>query len=101
MYNNEKKVEKHMETQGPQSQGQQGGMDLIYTIDMENDVIKTITFDVDGQARGSLIFSYLQSTEKLENQLTEPVTAVSSQPPIQQSPGIRWLIYLAQGNLGK
>jgi proteasome beta subunit len=26
VYNNEKKVEKHMETQGPQSQAQQGGM---------------------------------------------------------------------------
>jgi hypothetical protein len=80
--------------------GRQDGTDLIYTIDMENDVIKTITFDVDGQALGSLIFSYLQSTEKFENQLTEPATTVGSQPPIQQSPGIRWLIHLAQGNLG-
>jgi len=37
---------------------QQNNTDLIYTIDMENDVIKTITFDVNGQAQGSLIFSY-------------------------------------------
>ncbi len=80
---------------------QQNNTDLIYTIDMENDVIKTITFDVNGQAWGSLIFSYLQNIDQLANQFTEPVISIGSQPPIQQSPGIKWLIYLAQGNLGK
>ena len=80
---------------------QQNNTDLIYTIDMENDLIKTITFDVDGQARGSLIFSYLQDIDQLANQFAEPVISIGSQPPIQQSPGIKWLIHLAQGNLGK
>jgi len=76
---------------------QQNNTDLIYTIDMENDLIKTITFDVNGQARGSLIFSYLQDIE----QVTEPAISIGSQSAIQQRPGIRWLIHLAQGNLGK
>jgi len=80
---------------------QQDSTDLIYTIDMENDLIKTITFDVNGRARGSLIFSYLQNIDQLANQFAEPVISIGSQPPIQQSPGIRWLIHLAQGNLGK
>ncbi len=79
---------------------QQDKTDLIYTIDMENDIIKTITFDVNGQARGSLIFSYLQDIDQLANRFTEPAVSADSQQ-IQQSPGIQWLVQLAQGNLGK
>jgi RNA polymerase sigma-70 factor (ECF subfamily) len=79
---------------------QQNRTDMIYTIDMENDVIKTITFDVNGQARGSLIFSYMQGIDRSAGELTEPAIPVGSLPTTQ-SPGIRWLIYLAQGNLGK
>jgi hypothetical protein len=82
---------------------QQTSTDLIYTIDMVNDVIKTITFDVNGQAQGSLIFSYLQDINQFTNQLTEPSISVASKPATQpqQNPGIRWLTHLAQGNLGK
>jgi hypothetical protein len=79
---------------------QQNKTDLIYTIDMEDDIIKTMTFDVNGQARGSLIFSYMQEIDRPINQLTEPDIPAGAQPPAQ-SPGIRWLIRLAQGNLGK
>jgi len=79
---------------------QQNKTDLIYTIDMEDDVIKTITFDVNGQARGSLIFSYMQEIDRPADQFAEPNISASSQVPIQR-PGIRWLIHLAQGNLGK
>jgi hypothetical protein len=82
-------------------QKQQNRTDLIYTIDMENDVIKTITFDVNGQARGSLIFSYLQDIGATGDEFTEPVISADSQSPARESPGIRWLIYMAQGNLGK
>jgi RNA polymerase sigma-70 factor (ECF subfamily) len=83
------------------SHEQQASTDLIYTIDIENDVIKTITFDINGRARGSLIFSYLQDINQLANDFTKPAISVGSQPVTQQSPGIRWLIHLAQGNLGK
>jgi len=82
-------------------EGQQDSTDLIYTIDMENDLIKTITFDVNGQAQGSLIFSHLQDIDHLANQFTEPAISVGSQHATQKSPGIRWLINLARGNLGK
>ena len=80
---------------------QQNGTDLIYTIDMENDVIKTITFDLNGQARGSLMFSYMQNIDQLANQLIEPNISVDSKIPTQQGPGIKWLIQLAQENLGE
>ncbi|MGB2863932.1 MAG: RNA polymerase sigma factor [Sedimentisphaerales bacterium] len=80
---------------------QQNNTDLIYTIDLENDVVKTITFDVDGQARGSLIFSYLQGLQNTNDAFTQPARPPGTPPLIQQSPGIRWLINLAQGNLGK
>jgi RNA polymerase sigma-70 factor (ECF subfamily) len=79
---------------------QQDRTDLIYTIDMEDDVIKTITFDVNGQARGSLIFSYMQEIDRPADQFTEPDIPAGSQPPAQ-SPGINWLIQLAQENLGR
>ena len=79
---------------------QQNSTDLIYTIDMENDLIKTITFDVDAQPQGSLIFSYLQDIDQLANQFAEPAISADSQQT-QPNPGIKWLIYLAQGNLGK
>jgi len=82
-------------------QEQQNSTDLIYTIDMENDVIKTITFDVNGQAQGSLIFSYLQDIEAAGSEFTEPVISADLQSPTRESLGIRWLIYLAQGSLGK
>jgi len=79
---------------------QQNQTDLIYTIDMENDIIKTITFDVNSQARGSLIFSYMQNIDRPVGEFSEPVIPTGSQP-LAQSPGIKWLISLAQGNLGK
>ena len=79
---------------------QQNKTDLIYTIDMEDDVIKTITFDVDGRAAGSLIFSYMQEIDRPVAEFSEPVIPKSSMP-LAQSPSIKWLISLAQGNLGK
>ena len=80
---------------------QQNNTDLIYTIDLENDIVKTITFDVDGRACGSLIFSYLQDLQNTGNAFTPSTRPPGTQPPIQQSPGIRWLINLARGKLGK
>jgi len=80
---------------------QQNSTDLIYTIDMENDLIKTITFDVNGRARGSLIFSHLQDLPDASERFTLRAQTPAPLPPVQQSPGMKWLIYLAQGNLGK
>ena len=80
---------------------QQDSTDLIYTIDMENDIIKTIRFDVNGRARGSLIFSYLQDIDQIPSQFAEPIISAGAPPVIQTSPGIKWLINLARGNLAE
>ena len=74
---------------------------LVYTIDVENDVIKDIRFDVQNKAKGSLTFSYLQDIDQLGDEFTEPTVSVSPKISLQQSPGIRWLIQLARRNLGK
>lgn len=79
----------------------QSSTDLIYTIERENDVIKSITFDVNGRARGSMQFSYLQSIDPSTEQFAEPVVSADTQDLSKKNPGIRWLIYLARGNLGK
>jgi len=80
---------------------QQDSTDLIYTIDMENDLIQTITFDVNGQAQGSLIFSHLQDLPDMGDEFTLRAQTPDTLPPIQQSSGIQWLIHLARGKLGK
>jgi RNA polymerase sigma-70 factor (ECF subfamily) len=76
-------------------------IDLIYTIDMENDLLKDIRFDMQNKTKGSLIFSYLQDIDEVGNEFSEPAISNALQIHTQQNPGIRWLIYLAQGNLGK
>ena len=80
---------------------QQNRTDLIYTIDLENDVIKTITFDINGQAQGSMAFSYLQSIDQNTEKFTEPNVSTDTKVLSKKSPGIRWLIQLARGNLDK
>ncbi|MHC4560360.1 MAG: hypothetical protein ACYS80_24005, partial [Planctomycetota bacterium] len=74
---------------------------LVYTIDMENDLIKDIRFDVKSKTGGSLTFSYLQDIDEVGDEFIEPVLFDYPQVPTQQSPGIIWLFSLAQGDLGR
>lgn len=77
------------------------GTQVIYTIGLENDIVKTIAFAVNGAAKGSLTFSYLQDIEHLNKEFVEPDMAEYLQTQTQETPGPLWLIYLAQGNLGR
>ncbi len=79
---------------------QVGSADLDYTIDMENDLIREIGFVVNDQAKGSLMFSYLQNIGQVADEFTEPALPPSARPSIRQAPGILWLFRLARGNLG-
>jgi hypothetical protein len=63
---------------------------LVYTIDMETDVIDKITFEVDDVAAGELVFSYLQDIDNVGREFTEP-RAKSSRGSKQDPPGILWL----------
>ena len=75
--------------------------ELIYTVDMENDVVRDITFSVNGSKKGSLTFSYLQDIEQVDDNFIEPDAPEYLQTQPQETPGLLWLIHLAQGNLGE
>ncbi|MBN2315091.1 MAG: RNA polymerase sigma factor [Sedimentisphaerales bacterium] len=65
-------------------------VELVYTIDMETDVIDKITFEMDGVAVGELVFSYLQDINDVGRGFTEP-KVTSSRGSKQNPPGILWL----------
>ncbi|UCF43839.1 MAG: sigma-70 region 4 domain-containing protein, partial [Planctomycetota bacterium] len=77
---------------------------LIYTIDMENDVVKGITFSVrDNQGRdaeGELLFSYLEEVEVVGDEFVEPRKKGYGKPQ-QEEMGVLWLMRLAESSLGR
>ncbi|UCE47669.1 MAG: hypothetical protein JSW47_18975, partial [Phycisphaerales bacterium] len=67
---------------------------LVYTIDMETDVVEKIVVARKGGGRAELIFSHLQDIDNIGGQFTRP--RVRSGRQIQQdSAGILWLAALA------
>ena len=81
---------------------QDSGMntEIIYTIDMKSDIIKTIAFTVNGSAKGALTFSYLQDIIQVDD-FTEPAISEVVVVPSRSAYTGLWLIHLAQGNLGE
>jgi len=75
--------------------------ELVYGIDMENDIIKEIRFEVRNRTIGSLEFSYIQDIEQAGDEFIAPVIARSPEVPARNGPGILWLVDLAQESLGK
>ena len=67
---------------------------LLYTIDMEKDVIDEITFLTRDNPQGKLIFSYMQELEKDIGEFSTP-RRESSGGSRQSPPGALWLIKLA------
>ena len=66
---------------------------LVYTIDMETDVIEKITFTANDGGEGELIFSYLQDIDNVGNEFTPPRMRSYRQPQ-QDPPGMLWLVNL-------
>jgi len=66
---------------------------LVYTIDMETDVIEKITFSTGSGDRGELRFSYLQNIDNHGSEFTRPRTG-SYRRPQQSPPGMLWLVKL-------
>jgi RNA polymerase sigma-70 factor (ECF subfamily) len=66
---------------------------LVYTIDMETDVIEKITFSTGNGGEGELRFSYLQNIDDLGNEFTRPGIG-SYRRPRQNPPGMLWLAKL-------
>jgi len=75
------------------------GIRLVYTIDLETDVIDQITFSTDQGVVGNLKFSYLQSMNGIRGEFVSPV-GPGQRTDLQDSSGLLWLIELAKGSLG-
>ena len=75
------------------------GMKLVYTIDLETDVINEITFSTDRGVVGNLRFSYLQSLDGVSGEFISPA-GPRQRTDLQDSSGLLWLIELAKGSLG-
>ena len=66
---------------------------IVYTIDMEKDVVESITFS--GDTGGQLQFSYLQEIDSTGSEFAEP----SRKAPLTgRSEGISWLLELISNN---
>lgn len=71
---------------------------LVYTIDMENDVVERIT--ISGQTEAELRFTYMQDIDDAGGEFAEP-RRKSYWGPQRKDPGMLWLVQLAEGTLGK
>jgi len=67
---------------------------IVYTIDMEKDVIESITFS--GDTGGQLQFDYLQEIDNIGSEFAEPTSKASMRV---SSEGMLWLLELARNNL--
>jgi RNA polymerase sigma-70 factor (ECF subfamily) len=72
---------------------------LVYTIDMEKDIIEDIRFKARKMNIGSLVFTYLQDIEQAGNNFIEPAISKNPEAPTRPCSGILWLVDLTQGSL--
>lgn len=68
-------------------------VNLIYSIDMETDVIEKITFSADSGDEGEMRFSYLQDIDNIGSEFTRPGIG-NYRRPQQSPPGMLWLAKL-------
>jgi RNA polymerase sigma-70 factor (ECF subfamily) len=74
---------------------------LVYTIDMQQDVVDKITFSTGAGQEGELRFSYMQEVEDAGDEFVEPLIRKSYGSKRRESPGMLWLVRLAKANLGR
>ncbi|MDT8304126.1 MAG: RNA polymerase sigma factor [Sedimentisphaerales bacterium] len=75
------------------------GVRIIYSIDLETDVVDEITFSIDKGDKGSLKFSYIQAINDVINgEFVSP--SISTTGGTQKSgSGLLWLVELVEGSL--
>ena len=66
---------------------------IVYTIDMEKDVVESITFS--GDTGGQLQFDYLQEIEGIGSEFVEPGRNAGVR---ERSEGMLWLLELIRNN---
>ena len=70
---------------------------LVYTIDMETDVIEKITFVGTNGNEGELRFSYLQDIENVGSEFAQP-SRPSMRAPQREDQGVLWLVDFVDGD---
>jgi len=71
---------------------------IVYTVNMEKDVIERITFSTSDGREGELVLSYLQEIGDIGNEFAEPGRQTSIR---ERGEGILWLVHLMEGELGQ
>ncbi len=77
----------------------QGASQLVYTIDLDADLIRRIDFKRSGHAVGYLEFEYLQDLNTDLSEFDAPAGTVE-RTSLRQSQGLLWLVQLANGAFG-
>jgi len=73
---------------------------LVYTIDLETDVVKSIAFFVGEAPAGQLEFEYLQDLPETGGEFAVPRGA-GSRGSLNRDEGMLWLLRLADGTLAR
>jgi len=76
---------------------QNSNTNLVYTIDMDVDIIKKIDFELQDEYKGSLTFTYLQDIDNIGSEFTEPAIPTDPKIPSRCASGVLWLVRLVQG----
>jgi len=74
---------------------------IVYTINLENDVIEQIEVSTGDGRKAELRFSYIQDVSDVRQEFVEPRIIGAFTLSKQQSPGVLWPIHLVEGGLGK
>ncbi len=73
---------------------------LVYTIDMETDVVEKISFAGANGSEGEMRFSYLQDIKSVRNEIEfAPPSIRSDRAPQGEDQGMLWLVKLAEDRL--
>jgi RNA polymerase sigma-70 factor (ECF subfamily) len=72
---------------------------LVYTIDIEADLVRKITFLTDSATVGTLEFEYLQQTNVPAGEFAAPAVR-DERVSLRESPGILWLVRLGDSPAG-
>jgi hypothetical protein len=72
------------------------GTTLVYTIDLEADLVREIAFLQGGRSVGSLVFEYLQEVDESDRDFRAPA-GTDGRVSLRQSQGILWLVQLTEG----
>ena len=73
-----------------------GRVKLVYSIDLETDVVEKIEFSGDNDSEGELQFSYMQDIDNVGHEFARPRVR-ADRGSDQSPPGILWLVKLAKG----